>query len=59
MTRTQFNTLFAAMPDNWFEPSTLNLVNDLAFAWLAEISPENPNIEQLVKSAFDFANNTL
>ena len=59
MKRTEFDGRFAATADNWLEPATLDRVNELAFAWLADYSADDPNIEQLVKSAFDHANNSL
>ena len=59
MTRFQFDSHFAATLDNWHEPVTLNFVNDLAFRNLADVDVDDPNIAEIVKSAFDFANNAL
>lgn len=59
MTRTEFNANFAATLDIWFEPETLERLNDLAFSRLAKISADDPNLCDLVKSAFDWANDSL
>ena len=67
MTRTEFNSRFAATPDNWFDPETLDELNDRAFAFLADLdvseygdaTGNDDRIEQLVKGAFDRANNDL
>lgn len=58
MTRAEFDRRFAATGDNWFEPETLDRLNDLAFAYLAEFDAETVDADT-VKSAFDRANNSL
>ena len=59
MTLFQFNSHFAATTQNWHEPETLDRLNYLAWCRLRDEYVDDPNIEQIVKSAFDFANNTL
>ena len=62
MTRREFNERFAATPDNWFEPATLDRLNDLAYASLTDIdisATDDYLLDQFVKSAFDDANNAL
>lgn len=59
MTRFQFDSHFAATTQNWHEPETLDRLNYLAYSNLADVDVDDPNIEQIVKSAFDAANNSL
>lgn len=59
MTRTEFNANYAANSDNWYEPETLNRLNDLAFEYLAAVDCDAEHLVDLVKSAFDHANNAL
>ena len=59
MTRFQFNSHFAATPDTWHEPETLDRLNDAAYAWMRFANVDDANIEQITKAAFDYANNSL
>ena len=59
MTRADFDKLFAATANNWFQPETLNELNDRAYAFLSETALDDPDIDNLVKWAFDRANNQL
>ena len=59
MNRETFNRLFAATKDTWFEPRTLNRLNNLAYRYLKAYDADDRNIEQIVKAAFDYAANQL
>ena len=59
MTRFQFDSHFAATTQNWHEPETLDRLNDAAYAWMQFANVDDPNIAEITKAAFDFANNTL
>ena len=59
MTLTEFNEHCAATADSWFEPETLDRLNDLAFSRLAKESIDDDDLYQIRSWAFDWANNAL
>ena len=61
MTRTEFDSHYAATSDNWFEPETLDRLNDLAFEYLRDeqVDEDGEVDSNVIKFAFDRANNAL
>lgn len=59
MTRREFDLHFAATADNWFEPATLDELNNRTFALVRHVDINDRLVNQIVKNAFDLANNEL